>query len=146
MRKSAGILMYRYNVHRQLEFLLVHPGGPFWKDKDAGAWSIPKGEYEPGEDPLAAAIRELAEETGARPEGEYIPLTAVTQKAGKEVSAWAIEGDFDPSQLVSNTFKIMWPPKSGNWQTIPEVDRCDWFSLAVAKERSTRHRFHFWKS
>jgi predicted NUDIX family NTP pyrophosphohydrolase len=133
MRKSAGILLYRYTEVRQMSFFLVHPGGPFWKGKDAGAWSIPKGEYDQ-EEPLAAAIREFSEETGQVPEGAFIPLTPIKQKGGKEVRAWAVEGDFDPDKLVSNTFSMIWPPRSGKMQTFPEVDRGSWFLLPEAKE------------
>lgn len=116
-----------------MSFFLVHPGGPFWKGKDAGAWSIPKGEYDQ-EEPLAAAIREFSEETGQVPEGAFIPLTPIKQKGGKEVRAWAVEGDFDPDKLVSNTFSMIWPPRSGKMQTFPEVDRGSWFLLPEAKE------------
>src|SRR5688572_13749217 len=112
-RKSAGILMYRFR-QEQLEFFLVHPGGPFWANKDAGAWSIPKGEFEETEDPLQAAIREFGEETGTAPEGDFMPLPPVVQKAGKMVLAWAVEGQIDADHIRSNHYRIEWPPKSGN--------------------------------
>ena len=133
-RRSAGILLYRRQNGR-LEVLLVHPGGPFWKNKDAGAWSIPKGEYSEGEEPLAAARREFVEETGFTVEGEFIPLGTIQQASGKLVSAWAVKGDCDPAKLVSNFCQIEWPPRSGRKIEIPEVDRGSWFSLPEAKER-----------
>lgn len=116
----------------------MHPGGPFWKGKDAGAWTIPKGLVEEGEDPLAAARREFEEETGMMPPaeaGRYIPLGSVKQKAGKTVHAWAFEGEFDPAELKSNTMPLQWPPKSGKWVRFPEVDEAWWFAPAEAKER-----------
>lgn len=134
MRKSAGILLYRVRSGEP-EVFLVHPGGPFWKNKDAGAWSIPKGEYSDVEDPLQAAVREFREETGASLAGEFIELTSVRQKAGKVVSAWALEENIDPATIVSNTFPIEWPPKSGKWIQVPEVDKGEWFTLEVAKEK-----------
>ncbi len=117
------------------EVLLVHPGGPFWRNKDAGAWSIPKGEIEEGEDALAAAIREVREETGFAVHGAFEPLAPVRQKSGKVVHAWAIEADLDPGKIASNTFELEWPPRSGRWQTFPEVDRGAWFPIAEARER-----------
>jgi predicted NUDIX family NTP pyrophosphohydrolase len=126
--------MYRRRAGT-LEVFLVHPGGPFWARKDAGAWSIPKGEIDPTEEPLAAARREFAEETGLAAEGAFRPLAPVTQAGGKIVQAWAVEGDLDPSALQSNTFSIEWPPRSGRQRTFPEVDRAAWFSLAVAREK-----------
>jgi predicted NUDIX family NTP pyrophosphohydrolase len=126
--------MYR-RTPKGPEVLLVHPGGPFWKNKDEGAWSIPKGEVEPGEDLLAAAQREFAEELGFTPAGPYTPLTSVKQKAGKIVHAWAFEGDCDPATCKSNTMRIPWPPGSGKWITIPEVDRVEFFNLATAQSR-----------
>jgi predicted NUDIX family NTP pyrophosphohydrolase len=126
--------MYRRRAGA-LEVFLVHPGGPFWARKDAGAWSIPKGEIDPTEEPLAAARREFAEETGLAAEGAFRPLAPVTQAGGKIVQAWAVEGDLDPSALQSNTFSIEWPPRSGRQRTFPEVDRAAWFSLAVAREK-----------
>ena len=134
MRKSAGILLYR-KKNKNLEVFLVHPGGPFWKGKDAGAWSIPKGEFTDDEEPLAAAQREFEEETGKKIEGNFVALNPIKQKAGKMVYAWAAEGDINADAIVSNTFKIEWPYKSGKWQSYPEVDQAAWFSLAVAKEK-----------
>ncbi len=132
MKRSAGILLYKLAAG-ELRVLLVHPGGPFWARKDAGAWSIPKGEYEPGEEPLAAAIREFGEETGMRPAGEFEPLGEIVQKSGKVVNAWACEGDFDPARLVSNFCEIEWPPRSGKRLQVPEADRADWFTLDEAR-------------
>lgn len=134
MRTSAGILLYR-KKNKKIEFFLVHPGGPFWKGKDVGAWSIPKGEFTEGEDPLAAAKREFNEETGQSVDGDFIELTPIKQKAGKVVYAWAVEGDADAENIVSNTFKTEWPYKSGKWITIPEVDKADWFDEEEAKEK-----------
>lgn len=131
---SAGLLMYRIR-NQQIEVLLVHPGGPFWAKKDTGAWSIPKGELSPGEDPLAAARREFREELGLEPQGQFVPLCAVTQKAGKTVQAWAVEGDCDPTTLRSNTFRLEWPPRSGKLREFPEVDRAAFFGLREAKEK-----------
>lgn len=118
-----------------LEVLLVHPGGPLWARKDDGAWSIPKGEVEPDEDALAAARREVEEETGARPAGNFIALSPVRQTGGKIVHVWAIESDFDPAALKSNLFEIEWPPKSGNRRSFPEVDRAAWFDLETAERK-----------
>ena len=132
MKESAGILLFR-RVRGRLEVLLVHPGGPFWTNKDAGAWTIPKGEIAPGEDPLACALRELKEETGYACTGTAIALPPVKQKGGKLVRAWAVEGDFDPATLVSNTFTMEWPPKSGTRATFPEVDRAEWLDLDRAR-------------
>src|SRR5262245_12423895 len=126
-RRSAGVLLYRRRHGGIVEVLLVHPGGPFWAKKDDGAWSIPKGEYASGEDPLAAARREFEEETGASaPAGEAIALGAFRQSSGKIVEAWAIEGDFDTATLKSNTFTLEWPPRSGKTRQVPEVDRAAW--------------------
>ena len=133
-KRSAGILMYRRGT-QGLEVLLVHPGGPFWARKDLGAWSIPKGEYSEREDSLAVAIREFEEETGTRPRGELHPLGDVTQPGRKVVTAFALEGDFDPATLRSNTFEMEWPPKSGRKASFPEVDRAQWFSLETAREK-----------
>ncbi len=133
-QRSAGILLYRRR-HAAIEVLLVHPGGPFWAKKDDGAWSIPKGEYQSGEDPLAAARREFQEETGAgAPEAEAIALGSFRQPSGKIVDAWAIEGDFDPAALRSNTFTLEWPPRSGRIREVPEVDRAAW----LAPEQAAR--------
>ncbi len=126
--------MYRRGV-QGLEILLVHPGGPFWARKDLGAWSIPKGEYSEGDEALAAAIREFAEETGTHPRGELRPLGELTQPGRKIVTAFALEGDFDPTTLKSNTFELEWPPKSGRRATFPEVDRAGWFSLETARTK-----------
>jgi predicted NUDIX family NTP pyrophosphohydrolase len=127
MRKSAGILLYRGN-QAAVELFLVHPGGPYWAGKEEGAWSIPKGEFSDGEDPLAAAIREFKEETGQEVTGHYLPLTPVRQKSGKMVFAWAARGNADAGKIVSNTFRQEYPYKSGNWITVPEVDKAGWFS------------------
>jgi predicted NUDIX family NTP pyrophosphohydrolase len=132
-RHSAGLLLYRRR--KVLEVLLVHPGGPFWAGKDLGAWSIPKGEYDPGEDPLAAARREFREETGFSVAGEFIPLTPRKQPSGKIIEAWAVEGDCDAAAIRSNLFTLEWPPHSGRQQQFPEVDRAAWFSLAAAREK-----------
>ena len=134
MKQSAGLLLYRLNK-KNPEFFLVHPGGPFWKSKDLGAWSIPKGEFEDGEDPLQAAQREFEEETGQKIDGDFVKLNAVKLKSGKMVYAWAIEKDIDPKILLSNTIQIEWPPKSGKKIEIPEVDRGEWFSFDEAKEK-----------
>ena len=134
-RKSAGILLYRRSGD-ELEVLLVHPGGPFWASKDAGAWSLPKGEYEDGDDALAAALREFEEETGtAPPPGPLTDLGSVKQRSGKVVSAWAAEGDLDAEAIRSNTFAMEWPPRSGRMQDFPEIDRAAWFGLEEARER-----------
>ena len=134
MKQSAGLLLYRHNKGN-LEVLLVHPGGPFWKNKDAGAWSIPKGEFTSDEDGLAAAIRETREETGQLFAGQFIPLQPIKQKNGKTVYAWALEADFDTAKLVSNTFLLEWPPKSGKKIEVPEVDRAAWCTISEAKEK-----------
>jgi predicted NUDIX family NTP pyrophosphohydrolase len=133
-KTSAGLLMYRLR-EGELEFLLVHPGGPFFKNKDTGFWSIPKGETEPDEDPLAAAKREFEEELGFPAQGTFVELTPVQQKGGKLVVAWAFAGDCDPAQIRSNTFTIEWPPNSGKQQEFPEIDRAAFFKLAAAKEK-----------
>ena len=133
-KKSAGLLLFRGSANA-LEVLLVHPGGPFWAKKDDGAWSIPKGELSDGEDALSAAIREFEEETGSPIAGEFVPLEPVTQQSGKIVYAWAIAGDFDLSGLRSNTFKMEWPPRSGQQREFPEVDRAAWFDLASARQK-----------
>jgi predicted NUDIX family NTP pyrophosphohydrolase len=130
MKRSAGLLMYR-----EREVFLVHPGGPFWAKKDAGAWSICKGEYTEEEPPLEAAKREFQEETGFVAAGDFLELGSVKQAGGKLVSAWAFAGDFDPAKLVSNRCQIEWPPRSGRRMEIPEVDRGEWFSLGQAREK-----------
>jgi predicted NUDIX family NTP pyrophosphohydrolase len=134
-RRSAGILLYRRRGGGAVEVLLVHPGGPFWARKDAGAWTIPKGEYAPEEDPLDAARREFREETGAEPVGEPMALGSFRQSAAKIVDAWALEGDFDPADLKSNTFTVEWPPRSGRMREVPEVDRAAWFSPEEAARK-----------
>ena len=131
---SAGILLFRRR-RSGLEVLLAHPGGPFWRGRDAGAWTIPKGLVAPDEALLDAARRELREETGLVPEGPFLPLGSVRQKAGKTVHAWACEGDADPATVTSNTTTIEWPRGSGRRITYPEVDRCGWFALEVAREK-----------
>ena len=131
-RRSAGLLMFR-KKGKELEVFLVHPGGPFWAKKDAGAWMIPKGEYTNGEEPLAAAQREFNEETGFEARGEFIDLGTVRQAGGKLVSAWAFEGDCDPDNLVSNSCLLEWPPRSGRQIEIPEVDRGAWYGLEAAR-------------
>lgn len=133
-KTSAGLIMYRMRSG-ELEVLLVHPGGPLWANKDAGTWSIPKGEVRPGEDALATAKREFEEETSISPEGQLRPLTPIKQKSGKIVCAWAFEGDCDPSAVRSNVFKMEWPPRSGRQREFPEVDRAAFFDVAEAKRR-----------
>ena len=133
-KTSAGLLMFRVSSGA-LQVLLVHPGGPFWAKKDEEAWSIPKGELAVGEAPLIAARREFEEETGCRAQGPFIPLTPITQRGGKIVQAWAVEGECDPAQLRSNLFSLEWPPKSGKRQQFPEVDRAEWFSVPVALQK-----------
>ena len=132
MRTSAGILLYRIKDNF-IEVFLVHPGGPFWKGKEKGAWSIPKGEFTNGEDPLTVARREFEEETGQTVDGNFVELTPIQQKGGKMVYAWAVEGDADAENISSSTFMTEWPYKSGKWITIPEVDKAGWFSIEEAK-------------
>ena len=131
---SAGLLLFRRRDGR-LELLLAHPGGPFWRSRDDGAWTIPKGVPEPDEPLLEAARREFSEETGTRPEGSALPLGSIRQKAGKTVHAWAVEGDLDESRIVSNTMRIEWPPRSGRWTEFPEVDRCAWLDPDTARRK-----------
>jgi len=127
--------MYRRAPDGAVEVLLAHPGGPFWKRRDQGAWTLPKGEYTPDEAPLAAARREFEEETGFAARPPFLPLGDVVQKGGKRISAWAFAGDADPARLRSNTFEIEWPPGSGRQQQFPEIDRVGWFGLADAREK-----------
>jgi predicted NUDIX family NTP pyrophosphohydrolase len=133
-QRSAGILIYRQNA-TDIEVLLVHPGGPYWANKDDSAWSIPKGLVDPGEDEMTAAKRELLEEIGAEINGEFVSLGELRQPSGKTVVAWAIRGDFDVRALVSNSFEIEWPPRSGVIRTFPEVDRAQWFRISDAKSK-----------
>jgi predicted NUDIX family NTP pyrophosphohydrolase len=140
IRQSAGILLYRCRdaaptslIASSLEVFLVHPGGPFWKKKDAGAWTIPKGEFDTDEPALDAAIREFHEETGLRLDGHFQPLQPIRQKGGKRVFAWAIAGDLDPAKLVSNTFEIEWPRGSGRKAAFPEIDKGAWYTLEAAR-------------
>jgi len=133
-KTSAGLILYRMQSGK-LEVLLVHPGGPFWGKKDEGAWFVPKGELNVGEEPLAGAKREFEEETGLKPEGEFLALGSVKQKSGKTIVAWAFEGDCDPSSIKSNTFTIEWPPKSGRQQEFPEIDRAGFFTVTQAKAK-----------
>lgn len=131
---AAGLLLFR-RKNDGVEILLVHPGGPLWTKKDEGAWSIPKGEIEPGEDPLRAAQREFEEELGSPVSGEFVALTPIRQASGKLVHAWAVEADFDPATLQSGTFSMEWPPRSGRQQHFPEVDRAEWFTIEEAKHK-----------
>ena len=142
MKRSAGILLYRDRSGVR-EVFLVHPGGPFWAKKDLGAWSLPKGEFAEGENPLAAARREFEEETGFPIDGDFRPLRPLRQPGGKVVHAWAVEGDCDPAQLRSNVFSIEWPPKSGRMQEFPEADRAAWFTIPEARERILRGQIPF---
>lgn len=133
-KQSAGILLYK-KMNGSLQVFLVHPGGPYWQKKDEGSWSVPKGEFSDAEDALQAAKREFFEETGTSLSGEFIELAPVTQKAGKKVYAWAIEGDIDAGDIRSNTFTIEWPPGSRKMKEYPEVDRAGWFNVETAKEK-----------
>jgi predicted NUDIX family NTP pyrophosphohydrolase len=134
MKTSAGLLMYR-RTDGVLQVLLAHPGGPFWRNKDDGAWTLPKGEYEAPEEALVAARREFAEETGFEAAGPFLPLGEVKQKSGKRVAAWAFCGDCEPGTLRSNSFEMEWPPKSGQRQSFPEVDRVQWLTLDDARSK-----------
>lgn len=140
--KSAGLLMYRYNDD-SLEVLLGHMGGPFWAKKDDHAWSIPKGELNDHEQPLQAARREFEEETGYVPRGEFLELTPRKQSGGKKVMAWAVQGDWDPRKLVSNTFTMEWPPRSGKKREFPEIDRAEWFPVDVARKKIVKGQVGF---
>ncbi|MEK7538491.1 MAG: NUDIX domain-containing protein [Patescibacteria group bacterium] len=139
---SAGILLYRVQ-QGELKVFLVHPGGPYWAKKDDGAWSIPKGEFDEGDDPLATAKREFMEETGSPIKGEYLPLSPLKQPSGKIVHAWAVEGDIDASTVKSNMFSMEWPPRSGVMQEFPEVDKGEWFNIPSAQQKllSGQRRF-----
>lgn len=141
-KQSAGLLMFRMAAEG-FEVFLVHPGGPFWAKKDAGAWTVPKGEFQGDEEPLAAAQREFVEETGFLAQGPFLELGSVTQKSGKVVLAWAFAGDCNPADLKSNTCEIEWPPRSKRLMTIPEVDRGEWFTPSVARTylRMEQHLF-----
>jgi predicted NUDIX family NTP pyrophosphohydrolase len=141
-KTSAGLILFRTR-NEKLEVLLVHPGGPFWSKKDDGAWFIPKGELADGEEPLAGAQREFEEETGMKPEGDFLPLGSVKQKSGKTVHAWAFAGDCDPDVLKSNTFTIEWPPRSGKSRDFPEIDRAEFFTVARAKTKMHPVEFPF---
>jgi predicted NUDIX family NTP pyrophosphohydrolase len=132
MKHSAGLLLFRKKS--VIEYLLVHPGGPYFTNKHQGWWTIPKGEILPGEEPLDAALREFKEETGHTPSGPFINLEPVTQKGGKKVFGWACQGDFDAESFTCNTFTIEWPPKSGNLKDFPELDKAGWFDIVKAKE------------
>ena len=131
---SAGLVLFRRGA-KGLEIFLAHPGGPLWKSRDIGAWTIPKGLIDEGEDPLVAARREFREETGIDAKGPFLPLGTIRQKAGKVVHGWAWEGDADASATTSNSARIEWPRKSGRWVSYPEIDRCAWFSAAAAREK-----------
>jgi predicted NUDIX family NTP pyrophosphohydrolase len=133
-RQSAGVVMFRRKASG-LEVLLVHPGGPFWAKKDQGAWSIPKGEFGPDEEPAAAARREFIEETGVDPGADLLPLAVIPQSRAKTVHAFAVEGDVDPAAIQSNVFEMEWPPRSGRRQAFPEIDRAQWFALDEARQR-----------
>jgi predicted NUDIX family NTP pyrophosphohydrolase len=133
-KRSAGILMYR-RTGPEFQVLLVHPGGPFWAKKDLGAWSIPKGECQESEQPLVTAKREFREELGVEPVGAFLELGSLVQPSRKEITAWAVEGDFPVAELKSNTFELEWPPKSGRTRQFPEVDRAEWFSLDDARRK-----------
>ena len=141
-KNSAGILLHRLRGSG-IEVFLVHPGGPFWAKKDAGAWSIPKGEFEVGQDPLEAAKREFKEETGFAVEGNFIELTPVKQPGGKVVYAWAVMGDCEADSIKSNTFSLEWPPRSGKRKEFPEVDRAGWFTPEVAREKILKGQLNF---
>ena len=133
-KQSAGILAYRFR-NEHCEVFLIHPGGPYWKNRDRDAWSIPKGEFDQGERPFDAALREFKEETGHEVDGDFWELQPVIQKGGKTVYAWAVEADLDAANITSNTFKMEWPPKSGEYKDFPEADKAEWISVDEAQER-----------
>ncbi len=141
-KKSAGILMYRFRTE-VIEVLLVHPGGPFWAKKDLGSWSIPKGEHKNAEDPFTVAKREFQEETGFQVDGNFLPLTSLKQPGGKIVSIWAVEGNCDASEIKSNTFLMEWPPRSEKKQEFPEVDRGEWYTIDMAKNKLLKGQVGF---
>lgn len=134
MKKSAGILLYKF-IRSELYFFIAHPGGPFWKNKEMGSWSIPKGEFEDDEEPFDAAIREFFEETGIRLAGNFIELKPVKLKSGKKIFAWALEKEVDETKIKSNEFSLEWPPKSGRFINVPEIDKCGWFIKEEAIKR-----------
>ncbi|HML30139.1 MAG TPA: NUDIX domain-containing protein [Hyphomicrobium sp.] len=138
---SAGLLLYRRR--EELQVLLAHPGGPYWRNKDDGAWTVPKGEIRGGEDPLEAALREFEEETGFQPEGNALSLGSLRQAGGKQVHVWAIEADWDPATLVSNQFSIEWPPRSGRMSAFPEIDRAAWFDIPAAYRKILKSQSEF---
>jgi predicted NUDIX family NTP pyrophosphohydrolase len=133
-KQAAGILVYRIN-NKKPEIFLCHPGGPFYKNKDLGVWQFPKGEFESGEEPFDAAKREFKEETGQEINGEFIPLKPIKYKSGKIVYAWAVKGEVNITSITSNTFPLEWPPKSGKYIDVPEMDKAGWFSIKEAKQK-----------
>lgn len=141
-KQSAGLLLYRRQKNN-LEVFLVHPGGPFWKNKDNGSWSIPKGEFTEDEQPLMAAIREFKEETGKAVSGKFLKLNPIKQKSGKKVFAWAIEKNIAASDIVSNKFEMEWPPRSGKIKLFPEVDRASWFMITEARQKINSAQIEF---
>ncbi len=142
--QSAGLMLYR-RINGIIEVFLVHPGGPYWKNKDEGAWSIPKGEFDVNEEPLDAATREFFEETGIQVSGEFLELKSIKQKGGKIVFAWTLEKDIDADNITSNLFEIEWPPRSGKFQNFPEVDRAAWFTIDEAKKKINAMQVAFLK-
>jgi predicted NUDIX family NTP pyrophosphohydrolase len=142
--RSAGLLLYRTIAAGAIEVLLAHPGGPFWAGKDEGAWSVPKGEYGPGDDPLTAAYREFREETGFEaPVGAAVSLGELKQPGGKRVTVWALEGDLDVAHARSNTFELEWPPRSGTVRAFPEVDRVEWAGVSRARTKLLKGQVPF---
>lgn len=142
VKQSAGILLYR-KEGEQLEVFLVYPGGPYFSGKDLGNWSIPKGEFTEKEKPFDAAVREMEEETGYLPAGDFMELTPIQQKSGKKVYCWAVAGDLDPDTILSNTFEIEWPPKSGKRKSYPEIDKGEWFTIPIAKQKINERQIAF---